>query len=62
LGLTAAALLTQYLRSFLYRTSAFDPLTFCIVPTVMVALALFAAWIPARRAASVDPMEILRNE
>jgi predicted permease len=61
-GLTAAGLLTQYLRSFLYRTDALDPVTFCVVPAVMICLALFAAWIPAQRAASVDPMDILRNE
>jgi ABC-type lipoprotein release transport system permease subunit len=39
-----------------------DPITFCAVPAVMFLLALGAAWIPARRAASVDPMETLRNE
>jgi predicted permease len=61
-GLTAAALLMQYLRSFLYRTNVLDPVTFCIVPAVMICLALLAAWIPAQRAASVDPMDILRNE
>jgi predicted permease len=61
-GLVVAALLMQFLRSFLFGVSALDPLTFCTVPVVMLLLAMFAASIPARRAASVDPMETLRNE
>jgi predicted permease len=61
-GLVAAALLTGFLRSFLFGISSLDPLTFCTVPVVTMLLAMFAASIPARRAASVDPMETLRNE
>jgi predicted permease len=61
-GLIVAALLMQFLRSFLFGISALDPITFCTVPVVMLLLAMFAASIPARRAASVDPMETLRNE
>ncbi len=61
-GLVAAALLMQFMRSFLFGVSVLDPVTFCTVPAVMVLLALFAAWLPARRAAGVDPMETLRNE
>jgi ABC-type lipoprotein release transport system permease subunit len=57
-----AALLTRFLRGFLYGISALDPVTFFCVPVVMVVIALGAAWIPARRAAGVDPMETLRNE
>jgi predicted permease len=62
LGLVVAALLMQFLRSFLFEISVLDPLTFCTVPAVMLLLALFAAWIPARRAAGVDPIETLRRE
>jgi predicted permease len=62
LGLVASAMSTRLLHSFLFGVSAFDPLTFCIVPLLMALLALAAAWIPARRAASVDPMEALRSE
>jgi predicted permease len=61
-GLIAAALLTQFLRSFLFEISALDPLTFITVPAVMLLLAIVAAWVPARRAAGVDPMETLRRE
>jgi predicted permease len=61
-GLVGAALLMQLLRSFLFGVSVLDPVTFVAVPAVMLLLALFAAWVPARRAAGVDPMETLRRE
>ena len=61
-GMVAAALLMQFLRSFLFGVSVLDPLTFCTVPLLMLLLAMFAAWIPARRAAGIDPMKTLRNE
>jgi predicted permease len=61
-GLVVAALLMQFLRSFLFGVSVLDPVTFLAVPAVMLLLALFAAWVPARRAAGVDPMETLRRE
>jgi predicted permease len=61
-GLVTTALLTRFLRRFLFGISPLDPLTFCTVPIVMLLLAMFAASIPARRAASVDPMDTLRNE
>ncbi len=61
-GLVTAALLTRFLRSFLFGISALDPLTFCTVPLMTLLLAMFAAMIPARRAASIDPMETLRNQ
>jgi len=50
------------LRSFLFGVRIIDPITFCAVPLLMTAIALAAAWIPARRAASVDPMQTLRME
>jgi predicted permease len=61
-GLAAAALVGQLLRSFLFGVKPVDPVTFCAVPVLMTVLALMAAWIPARRAASVDPMKTLRME
>jgi predicted permease len=62
LGLAAAALVAQLLRNFLFGVRAVDPVTFCAVPVLMTGLALMAAWIPARRAAGVDPMTTLRSE
>jgi predicted permease len=61
-GLAAAALVGQLLRGFLFGVRPVDPVTFCAVPVLMTGLALMAAWIPARRAASVDPMKTLRME
>jgi predicted permease len=61
-GLAAAALAGQLLRGFLFGVQPVDPATFCAVPILMSLLALAAAWIPARRAASVDPMKTLRME
>jgi ABC-type antimicrobial peptide transport system permease subunit len=61
-GLIVAALLMRFLRSFLFEISVLDPVTFIAVPAVMLLLALVAAWVPARTAAGVDPMETLRRE
>ncbi|MGA2571373.1 MAG: ABC transporter permease [Terracidiphilus sp.] len=61
-GLAGAAALSRLLQSFLFEVNAIDPITFCSVPLLMLAAALLAAWLPARRAASVDPMQALRTE
>ena len=52
----------QLLRTLIYGVSATDPMTFIIVPLVVVAVAVIAAVIPARRASRVDPMTVLRVE
>jgi predicted permease len=61
-GLIVAAVSGRLLKQFLFEVSPLDPLTFCIVPLLMMLLALLAAWAPARRAASIDPMKALRTE
>jgi len=61
-GLMGAALVAQLMRGFLFGVHAVDPLTYGAVPLMMTLLALTAAWIPARRAASVDPIRTLRME
>ena len=61
-GLGAAAATTRLLRAMLFQISPTDPLVFIAVPLVFVAVALIASWLPARRAASVDPMIALRSE
>lgn len=62
IGMTGAFLLTRVMASQLFRVSATDPLTFFTVSAVLVLVALAACYIPARRAARVDPMAALRYE
>jgi predicted permease len=62
LGWPAAWMLTKLSSSFLYGIQPHDPLTFAVVPLVLAVIALAACWIPARRAASINPMEALRTE
>jgi predicted permease len=61
-GLAGAVALSRVLNSFLFEVSVVDPLTFALVPTLIALVALAAAWIPARRAAGVDPMVALRAD
>lgn len=62
LGWPAAWMLSKLASSFLYGIQPHDAFTFAIVPPLLVLIALAACWIPARRAASVDPMQALRTE
>jgi putative ABC transport system permease protein len=62
LGVPAAALLTRSMGSLLYDVGPSDPATLVAVSGVLLAVAALAAWVPARRAARIDPMEALRHE
>jgi putative ABC transport system permease protein len=62
LGLIGALPFTWVLQSLLYGVSARDPLTFASIAALLAAVALLATWLPARRAARVDPMVAIRNE
>jgi ABC-type antimicrobial peptide transport system permease subunit len=62
LGLCAAGVVTQSMKSLLFGISPLDPVTYIAIPLVLVASAALASYLPARRAASVDPVEALRAE
>jgi putative ABC transport system permease protein len=62
IGLATAFFATRLLASFLHEVSTTDPWTFGAVALGVVAVALLASWIPARRASRIDPMEALRME
>ena len=62
LGIGAAMALTRRLQALLFETSPLDPLVFAAVSTLLVVVCLLASWLPARRAARIDPMAVLRAE
>jgi putative ABC transport system permease protein len=62
IGLAGAAGLTRYMESLLYGVTPLDPRTYVLVPLLLVSAAVIAAYLPARRATKVDPMDALRAE
>jgi putative ABC transport system permease protein len=62
IGLAGALLVTRFLRTMLFGISPFDPASFVAVSLMLATIALFASYVPARRAAKVDPVEALRYD
>ena len=62
LGLAGAVALTRFLRALLFEVSPVDTVSFVVVTMVMLAIALLACWIPARRALAIAPADALRVE
>ncbi len=61
-GIATSWFAVSLARSYLYGVQMHDSLTFILVVMILAAISLFAAWLPARRAASIDPMQALRSE
>jgi putative ABC transport system permease protein len=61
-GLAGAFALTRVLKSLLFQVSALDPVALAVACVLMTVVGIVAAWIPASRAARVDPMTVLRDE
>jgi ABC-type antimicrobial peptide transport system permease subunit len=61
-GLAGSLALTRLMNKMLFGVSAYDPLTFVAVASLLIAVALAACYVPARRAMRVDPMIALRYE
>ena len=61
-GVAGALALTRFLGTMLYGVRPIDPPTFALVATVMIAVSGLAAYLPARRASSVDPAQVLKEQ
>jgi putative ABC transport system permease protein len=62
IGLTAALSLTRWMKSLLFEVRPTDPMTFVVIALLLIAVALLACWVPARRATKVDPVVALHCE
>jgi putative ABC transport system permease protein len=62
LGLGASFVLTRLIESLLFSVSPTDPVTFAVIALLLAGVGMLACWIPARRAAKVDPIIALREQ
>ena len=62
IGITAAAAATRFIVSLLYEVSAWDPGTFAASAAVLLTVSVVATYLPARRAAAIDPAQSLRRQ
>jgi ABC-type antimicrobial peptide transport system permease subunit len=62
IGIAAAFGLTRFIATLLFGIEAWDPMVFITVPVFLSVVALFAVWLPARRASRINPIDALRHE
>lgn len=62
IGAVGALALTRFIQTFLYATTATDPITYIVIPAILIAVALLACYIPARTAMCLDPISALRHD
>jgi ABC-type antimicrobial peptide transport system permease subunit len=62
IGTAAAVVLARGMASLLFSVTPADPATFAVVVALLAAIAAAACWIPAQRAARLDPVHVLRND
>jgi len=58
----AALTVTRLMATLLFSVQPYDPLTFIVVSAILASVALVAGWLPARRAARIDPLVALRQD
>jgi len=58
----SALVVTRFIRSLLFNIAATDPLTFVLIPLLLLAVAFLAVYLPALKATRVDPVVVLRAE
>lgn len=61
-GLVVAIFLSRFMRGMVYGVSPADPLSFAVIPAVLLGVAALASWAPARRATRMDPLTAIRSE
>jgi len=62
IGLAAALALTRVLKNPLFEVRATDPATFALIALLLIVVSIIASYVPARRAAKVDPLQAFRHE
>jgi ABC-type antimicrobial peptide transport system permease subunit len=62
IGVGISLVAARLMHSFLFEVKEYDPVSFLGAPVLLLAVGAFAAWLPARRASRLEPMEALRTE